>query len=208
MASCSSVCIPSTVTGCWCNTLSDPKFLPLWISVALQNAGQESFCSMAEHHWFVNWEDSNKKHLSLILFCFDLVVVLTDLSWEATKQQFWLLPVSFPVAEHSCILCFIHTRHWLWFVVLSLHLFFLHPNEPVLLVCFLNHITVYWEYPGTQLLACPGGVNLVCLSGRVRDSSRGQFSAGSQLQPVSPAGGSSAFPLCVYRTWEIRKKAH
>lgn len=109
---------------------------------------------------------------------------------------------------NSYILCFIHTRPRLCFAVLFLHLFFVDPKKTVLLVSFLNHIQCKWEYPGRQVLACPGGVKLlVCLRGRARDSSRGQFSAGSPFQlPCVTTGGSSAFPLHVYQTWEMREK--
>lgn len=137
-----------------------------------------AFYSMVEHHWFVNWEDSNKKHLSFILCCFDLVIVLTDFSWEAMKQQFWLLPVSSCRTPPVFYVSFIQGTDS---GLLSLRLFFLDPNEAVLLVCFLNRTPCNGSVQEDKF--CLALVMLTCLSGRVRDSSRGQFSSGSQFQP-------------------------
>lgn len=161
---------------------------------------------MAGHHWFVNWEDSNKKHLSLILFCFDLDVVPSMGSNEAA-----ILPTACFLSTcrtNSCVLCFIHMRPWLRLAAPSLHLFFLDPSKTVLLGSFLNHIQCNGSVQEDKFqLALVEWSSLTAWEGEwgtPLEGSSAQDPSSSHL--VSPPGGSSAFPLHVYQTWEMRRK--
>lgn len=139
--------------------------------------------SLSIYGWFVDWEDSNEKHLSLILLWFGYCADRPSMGSNAAA----ILPIACSLS--SCKTTPVFCVSFIWGFDSGLQYFpfiyfFLAPDKTVLLVSFLDHIQRDEGIQEDKLyLALVVSKLLVCPSGRVRGSSRGQFSAGSQFQP-------------------------